>query len=612
MLKNVRELRVRDVLPPHIAVLVGIVAVMSVTFALIINTLDRGFDWTDEGFVWAMIASNRVSTSEYWGFQYLLNPLYELLGSSVLAFRVLRLLGYVVLGLVLTLLARALLRTLGMDLGRFGWVLVGLFAQIGTFAAWSYPPRYLGYNELSSWLTQLAAALLIFLLLESRTTHDARAPGRWWVWLITGALLPALVLTKISAGVFLSLLALVAAFLVVGGGAWWKRVGGLLSGAIAAVMLMLVTGVPLQAFVATTIRLVADQSAQAASGYSITTLLTTYLGSMAVTVGALAFPILFTGIILLVVRGFHIEPGPTARFVKSAENVTLFFGFILATVLIAASVFPGALDNWASLGVSNTFLLALSLLVFAVLGASASRTPDASQRRNTVVLAFALILFALAPLISALGTNTRIFPHTVFSATIWAVGAAVGLVLLWQRSAAISAAVRLLPVLLLGAIVASFGLAVVSDVFVHPYRTAPYFNQNSIVLVGDLRGIRLTEDEAELFTWLHDAGLRQDAQGTPSLSIATPGALLAFNANDWSAIWPGPSWALSIAQSCAETVPKDLIVLQSSSEIEGSADHDQLVEGLDACGIEFPTDFQVVEHHTSDDPVQDVRVWRLE
>lgn len=616
MINNVRRHSMRDFVSPPIFVIAGIVAVMAITFTVIIATLNRGFDWSDEGFVYAMIASNHVGTSEFWGFQYLLNPVYEMLGNSVFAFRVVRLLGYVALGVILTMLARALLRTRGIALGRIGWLLVGLVAQIGTFAAWSYPPRYLGYNELSSWFTQLASALLLFLLLGGSEAISRRISRRWWLWPTTGLILSALILAKISAGVFLSLLAIVASILSVNGGMWWKRIGGLLGGLVSGFLLMLLTGVPLVSFFVTSAQLGSDPSGQAESGYSLTTLLATYLGSMTVTVVTLAVPILLAGIILLVVRGFRTNPGETHRVVVSVENVTLFLSFVLAVVLIAINVFPSmddsnffpsALDSWASLGVSNAFLFALGVLSFALLA-----KPLVKKIRGRAAALAAFSLFAIAPLISALGTNNRIFGHTVFSTTLWAVGAAVGLVLLWQRSAALSAAVRLIPLLLLGVIVASSGLAVAGDVFLHPYRTAPYFTQKSVVAVGDLRGIRVTESEAELYTWLHDAGEKLDADGVPALSIATPGALLAFNASGWTAVWPGPSWSTSIAQSCAKTAPKDMFVLQAATEKFGSAGHDRLVEGLKTCGINFPTDFHVVAKHPSVDPAHDIQIWQLD
>ncbi len=424
-------------------------------------------------------------------------------------------------------------------------------------------------------------------------------------------MLALLIVAKVTAGTFLLLFVLIGVLLASGDGSWWKRLGYVVGGLVAGALLMLAAGVPLLSYIATSAQLVADPSVQAESGYSVTTLLLTYLRSLAVTVGALAIPILILAMLILVVRGLPADSVIARRVVVSAENVTLFLALVLAVIVVSVIAFPTWLDPWSPLGINNALLLAIAVLAFAVLRARDPRDPAVS-RRPLAVLVVALVLFALAPLISALGTNNPIFGHTVFSVTIWAVGAAVGLVLVWRRSEAVTAAVRSLPLLLLGVIVATSGLTVAGDVFRHPYRTTPYFTQTTTVEVGALRGIRLSEGEADLYTWLHEAGERQDAEGVPTLSIATPGALLAFNASGWSAIWPGPAWASSIARTCVEVVPDDLIVLQSGDQEPGVEVHDRLVEGLDACGIDFPDDFEVVERHASSNPPLDVRVWRLE
>ena len=75
--------------------------------------------------------------------------------------------------------------------------------------------------------------------------------------------------------------------------------------------------------------------------------------------------------------------------------------------------------------------------------------------------------------------------------------------------------------------------------------------------------------------------------------------------------WPAPDWADSIARSCESDPPEDLFVLQSGTEKPGSPNYEQLETGLEACGIDFPEDFEVVAEHESDDPIFDVRVWQL-
>jgi hypothetical protein len=43
-------------------------AIVLITYAVIGWTLRRGFDWTDESFVYTLIASNRRAIGEAWGF----------------------------------------------------------------------------------------------------------------------------------------------------------------------------------------------------------------------------------------------------------------------------------------------------------------------------------------------------------------------------------------------------------------------------------------------------------------------------------------------------------------------------------------------------------------
>jgi len=81
--------------------------------------------------VYTMIASNRLAAGEAWGFQHLLHPLYILTGESVLAFRILRLVGYVLLSLALVWCARAVLSRIRISIPRSGWVFILLLAPSG-------------------------------------------------------------------------------------------------------------------------------------------------------------------------------------------------------------------------------------------------------------------------------------------------------------------------------------------------------------------------------------------------------------------------------------------------------------------------------------------------
>lgn len=595
-----------------VIVLWSIIAVVAITLAIIIATLNRGFDWSDEGFVYSMIASNRVSTNEFWGFQHLLHPLYEMFGSSILAFRVVRLLGYIALAVTLTFIARRVLDSLGISLRRSSWIFVLLIAQVGTFAAWSYPPRYLGYNELSAWFAQLGGALLILLLTARHNTLNGKV-ARWrtrLVWALIGAIIAILFFAKVTAAIILIILTTPVVLITARSAARVMRISALIVGMASMLVILLAAGVPLLTYAETISELMLNPAGQAASGYSIGALLITYLNSAALTMRELAVPIGLAALILLTSRGLTRKPGSISAYrgTSALENVALIATGVLALLLLL----PSANTTWNALGVANTFMFFLALLSFAVL-APKPTTPQASihpHRSSTWLVVF---LFAVIPFINGVGTNNAIFGQTVFSATFWAVGAGVFLCLLWERTEAASWFARLSPLLIIGIVVSGSGLAVAHDVFVDPYRTAPYFKQNTAVDVADLSGIRVSQDQAELFQWLHDVGLKEKAANTPALSIATPGALLAFNLSDWANLWPGPDWAESIEEACKRQFPTELYVLQSDSEKQpGSSGYDKLVAGLDGCNIEFPRDFSIVDAHISQDPEWSVTIWQMD
>lgn len=593
----------------------GIGFAVALTLLVIVFALDRGFDWSDEGFAFAMISSNRVSNGEFWGFQLLLNPLYELFGSSILAFRVLRLLGYLALSVVLCVIARAALEAIGVRLRRSSWILVVLVAQAGTFAAWSYPPRYLGYNELSSWLTQLAGAILILLLILGRVnaTPPARRRGQWALWALVGFLICGLFVAKITAAAALTVIALIVALLPANSGRRWVRVGFLASGAVVAALVMLLAGTPIVDYTRSVVALFLNPDDQALSGYSLTGMLNMYLWSASQTIGALAAPIVLSAVPLLVSRGIPRTPpgGDTSGVPGSIVHVALALGAVALCIVVAIPAFPPAGAHiFSAIGFGIAFMFFAAVLSFAALAPRTVRPGLLIGHRATTTI-FLLAMFALIPLVSGIGTLNALLGQTVFSATFWAVGAGAALAVLWERSWTTSPVMRLFPLLLSGAIVAAGAVAVAGDVLDHPYRTQPYFSQKTESTIGEFRGLRLTEGEAELLEWLDETGTRLDADGVPAVSIATPGALLAFNGSAWANLWPGPDWSNSMIRACGGERPDDLFVLQSATKTEGSAVYEQLQTGLDGCGVEFPSDFEQVAEHQSETPEQDVTVWRL-
>lgn len=466
-------------------------------------------------------------------------------------------------------------------------------------------------HELTSWCTQLVSVVLIALLLR-RERPGASGRSDRALWLAVGVLLGILLMAKITAGLFLPLLAVGAAGLATMGGRWFARLGALLGGFAATLLLLAVSGVPVVDYLLNSFRLGADPVSQVGSSYSITSMLRTYITATVDTVRLLAIPILLVALIVLAVRGIgrRGSGGDRERGAAPIEHVAVLLFVVLAVLLIDVVAITGSLASWTSLGAFNLFLLVVALFVFAAHLAEVV-PPVAAARRGRARLALAVVVFTLAPLVSALGTNNSIVGHTVFSVTIWAVGAGVALVVLSRTSRAVTTSARLLPLGLALLVMLISSAAVTADAVRHPYRSTPLFTQTSTISSGDLRGIRVTEEEASLVAFLGAAADSLDAAEVPTLSLASPGALLAFNSSGWSAIWPGPGWAASIALSCDADRPDDLFVLQLRSSLEGADAYDRLVSGLQECGISFPDDFEVVDRHRSGEDARDVTIWRL-
>ncbi|WP_109472591.1 hypothetical protein [Ornithinimicrobium cavernae] len=564
--------------PAHL-VLCG--AATLVGLGLVLVSLNRGFDWTDEAFVYTMIASDRLAVGEAWGFQHLLHPLFAAVGERVLVFRVLRLVGYLALSGALTWTAGRVLARLGRPLARREWWLVLLVAQAGTLLAWSYPPRYLGYNELSSWLGQLLCAALALGLLPPAVDPARRAV---LPWLVAGLLLPPLVVAKFTTGVAWVPLLLPAVAVPVPGVP--RRLRGLaaLGGAALALVLLVATGVPVLDTVRQATGLLFDVRAQEVTDHSVPVVLRTYLEATLQTAWVLVVPLALLAVLAL-------------RAVRSTDGRrgVVVLTWLLPVAAVLALLWP-ARASWETLGSLSAFLGAGGLLVLVL---AHRRRPGTPIR---LVLVVGLVL--ATPLTAAAGTNNGIWGQTLFAATVWAVLLGAALCLL---SRAAAPAVRGAPVLLGGLVLALTASHVAGDVLVHPYRTTPYLSQGAPTSVPQLSGIRMMPEQSEEADWLAAVAREQRAAGVPAVAIASPGHLFLFNQSGWASPWRDASWATSVVEACRTQPPDDLFVIDPGDTVPGaSEDRDRLRTALRACDLRFPDDFRSVAERG------ETVVWRLE
>lgn len=584
-------------------------AVVFVSYAAIVWTLRRGFDWTDEAFVYAMIASNRMTIGEPWGFQYLLHPLYMLTGESVFAFRIVRLVGYVLLSVALVWCARAVMRRIGISIPRSGWAFILLLAQVGTFFAWSYPPRYLSYNEVSSWLAQLGVGLIVVSLAWGVSSpHDQRARWVLWpIWVGLGAVTTLLMFTKVTSGVALG--AILALTLVIPNPnlRLWKRVVAVGAGTATVLLSLWVCQYPMGFYLKNAFDLLFDKSAQDAFGHPISGMIHTYVGSVLSTGYALLPAVL---IFILVMATFRWKGGSIGK--GGGRGAIDWLTWILGGFLLVALFALPKVNLWPYLGELVVFIGAAGIIGLIILGAGGVTLHGSAVRRSFSVAIGGSAIVA-APFISSLGTSNAITAQFTFAATLWAVVLGIALGLLTQRAAMLRSRARSLPALIGCVVILLAALAVKAEIE-KPYRSTPLLAQNTSTSIPELRGLLLTGTEAAWIDWVFAAGESLGAQDVPTIAIPSAGALYAFNHSGYADPWLSltmPSSFISLRLACTMNQPSDLIVLQAGTSTENHPSTLGLTKSLAACGINFPGDFQVVGRRNSEDPSLAMTIWRL-
>lgn len=589
-------------------------AIALVTFSAIVWTLRRGFDWTDEAFGYSLIASNRIAVDVPLGFQHLLHPLYVLTGESVLVMRLVRLGGYVLLSVALLWCVRTVTRRLGLSIPRSGWALILLLGQAGTFLAWSYAPRYPGYNELTSWFSQLGVGLIVVSLAAGASAVRDKGASRalWLIWAGLGAILILLLYAKVTSAMAFAMVLAVAAAFPNPSLRWWKRLGCAGAGALAALLVLWASGAPTMSYLRRAFALVFDPSAQASFGHPMPVILWGYWESLQGTWRGL-LPVLVIFALTMATFSRPARPeGPSAGS-RDLDRLAWIFGALLVIALISLP----KVSNWTYFGELVVFTGAAGLIGLAALG-SQGATLRGSAAGRSLSVAFAGAAVVSAPIISATGTNNPLTGQLVFSATLWSVLLGTALALLTQRATLLRSSARSLPALVACVVLLLSAVAVKADI-AKPYRNEPLLSQTTSTSVPELRGILLTKADAAYVDWVSAAGRSLGADGVPATSSGLPGDLFVFNHSGYASPWTGTMSQGpydSLTTACAKNPPADLFVLQRDlgtgkfATIHRYA-NTHLTSSLARCGISFPADFTVVARRDSADPQRALTIWRL-
>jgi hypothetical protein len=229
---------------------------------------------------------------------------------------------------------------------------------------------------------------------------------------------------------------------------------------------------------------------------------------------------------------------------------------------------------------------------------------DITSRRFDEIFALKLILF-FTPYITALATFNPIGGQFLYMSTPW--------FLLWGivmyeefLRGNLGRFLSAISVLSLCLISLSF-LSV--DIFRAPYRTAPYFTQGTLMTAGTLKGIYLTEENADWSNWLNN--ISKKYPGHRVVNIANPGVAFVMDQPTLGSSWlysADTHWR-SLDFACRSDGINFALLLVLPAEATTETYITKLNKNLRSCNISFPQDFRLISVYHGALQATNSQVW---
>ena len=555
---------------PFFTIILFLVA--AINLSLIVWSLNKGFDFTDEAWAYSLVKSGRDTVNEPWGFHWVLNPIYDLFGQSVLAFRYLRLIAYFILGLLTFHVLRRSVN-FGLLSNKYrNWILFPA-TQIGTFVAFSYAPPYISYNELSAWLVQIIGILLISL-----NSSNNRVFLKWG---LIGFYLGILSVSKISS--FLLVAISLLFILIFYRTCFVTNILVCFSGFVSACLLLVLFAFPFNAYFRNNFTLFTDKELQTEYAHPISGMVKKYL------IDVVYFPSrypLVIAIFVLFVISILFKNKLNAIFV----NVVFAVGFLASFILLREEL------RWNQIG-AFIFLCILVNLTFA---AVRFLKPDQGSKRSLPEIS--VVFFAtLSPLFAGFGTSNPILGQMLFASTLLFGILALNLLVFLGTKCVFPISV----------------LSLWSLVFVLiATLQAPYGNQDLTkskfsTSAEDLSGIKVESNRQARINAYVD--MKKYVADLSLISIDNPGALfLSSNdnfANPWINYKTWPASFLSIDSACQGAQKNEIGIFIDSEMAEDEKLLARLNTSLRSCSLQFPNDFEILKSYDIAEFSSDQRLW---
>ena len=561
--------------------------------ALITYGTRLGFDASDEAWVLSLVDSRRVTYAEPWAYHYVLHPIWNLFGEQVIAFRLLRVFGYIASAIFLAYAGEKFLHYIAPTFPVKNYrAFLALFAILGSTWAWIWAPQTLGYNEVSGFLGVTLAGLVLLLIATNETRQKTR------LLVSIGFILALIAPFKYPSTIALSFLVfvLILSLLSLKG----RRLRSLLQvflGGIVAVITLLIIDLPFQNWLGTIKRLFTDEELQTLFAHPIGPLLKTNVLDLLAGLRSTAFLSLIPLVILLFLV-VKIAKGDQKRHASIKLLGLAFSGFTVYYV-VQTLVLPNLDWHYLVLKSISGFIGITGLVIFLFV----SKYCVTRDRLRDVYLG-SLFVFA-TPLSLAFGTNNPIFGQVNYSMAAWLWLYAASLALLAFRFPGFITGTIFITYTAIGAI-ATVAL-VLYGVLVTPYRGNPVQANTTSSSVSELRGILMPPALAKQLNWISEAGNLPEFNERETISIASPGLLFAFNNSSFASPFIIDGWPisyLSVDQACKESGIAPVILKDASIEFPSS-----ILPALGKCGITSMDQYQLIDQHIGDSGIPDAQIW---
>jgi hypothetical protein len=564
------------------------VAVTIAWVSVVVATIDHGFAVNDEGYYLLMYRWWDSSAPNFTGVQYVYGPVFELLGYSIPALRVVRLLTVVGGHMAFGWAFMTWLRTRRPQApATLWWEIAGaalILASGGMVYSWL--PLSPGYNDVSIVGGLLAGAVVLRVAADVERERPIPA---WFVALL-GPIAVAMLLAKWPSAILtLALVTVVLTAALARRG--WRELLRLMAAGLGGLLL---TVVAVQLFIAPLTSVVPDiimvNRQIGAAGHSPGRLLALYVDE----VRDASFLALTANLVLLVAAA-------AATLVRGRLRPWLVWPVSAIAVIGLTLSAERILDDRTWVGGSvqlNRFAAALIGLLFVPLAVGLttavhsvfSRGFARSAIRHWLVLA---MLFAL-PLAPAAGSDTGLLGLAVDSLAAW-----LALVIVAATSRETSALGRSLTAVVLAGLLVMAGTIAVTGLWWYPYYTAaPSLTTTPVAAVPALAGIKLDPATASVYQefrerlrpWIEPAG-----RGVMAYDMVA-GVVLILDGRPVGEAWVSPYDPVHAAVSMrADCLRSDrswgqrapiLLFTHPVTAIE--------VETLRVCGYNFDTDYRLL------------------